>query len=218
MSGKAFPFKTITVFLLAIIALALAYVEYRYRSPGWKAYQQKGVALALQRLEMRLAEEQSVEAQRLISNEIDSLKDKRSEIIETTPFGGKLPAERCLTCHYGIEDVSSSHPKLVFGCVVCHGGNGSDLSVRGAHIGLRGGRNPAKLDLASAGCGGGKSNIGITCHSGREHPLLNRAENVTKSLMATNAGIIGILRFQWGVEETSDSRYAVRPYLTAKPP
>ncbi len=216
MSGKAFPFKTITVFLLAIIALALAYVEYRYRSPEWKAYQQKGVALALQRLEMRLAEEQSAEAKRLISSEIDSLKNRRREIIEITPFGGKLPAERCLTCHYGIEDLSSSHPNLVFGCVICHGGNGSDLSVRGAHIGLRGGRNPAKLDLANAGCGGGKSNIGITCHSGREHPLLNRTENVTKSLMATNAGIIGILRFQWGVEETSDSKYAVRAVSDGK--
>ncbi len=209
MTGRAFPSKAIMVFLLAIIALAMAYVEYRYRSPEWKAYQQKGVALALHTLGMRLVEEQSADAKRAISNEMKSLKNRRLEVIEIRPFGGKLPAERCLTCHYGIEDLSSSHPNSVFGCVICHGGNGSDLSVRGAHIGLRGGRNPAKLDLADAGCGGGRPNIG-TCHSGREHPLLNRTANVPKSLMATNAGIIGILRFQWGVEETSDSRYAVR--------
>ena len=147
MSGRAFPSRIITVVLLAIIALVMAMVEHRYRSPEWKVYQQKGVALALHRLEMRLAEEQSAVAKRLISSEIDSLKNMRREIIDITPFGGKLPAERCLTCHYGIEDLSLSHPNLVFGCVTCHGGNGYDLSVRGAHIGLRGGRNPAKLDL-----------------------------------------------------------------------
>ncbi len=209
MSGKAFPFKTITVFLLVVIALVMVHVEYRFRSPEWKIYQEKGIAMALAKLKTRLAEKQSADEKQVISSEMDSLKNRGLGIIEIQPFGGKLSPERCLTCHYGIEDLSSSHPNSVFGCVICHGGNGSDLSVRGAHIGLRGGRNPAKLDLAGAGCGGGYSNVGI-CHSGREHPLLNRTENVLKSLMATNAGIIGILRFQWGIEETSDSRYAVR--------
>jgi hypothetical protein len=114
-----------------------------------------------------------------------------------------------MTCHFGIEDVSGSHPNSVFGCVTCHGGNAEDLTVRGAHLGLRGGRNPARLDLASASCGTNSAGLG-TCHSEREHPLLNRVENVPRSLMATNAGIISILRFQWGVENDSNPRFAIR--------
>ena len=215
MSRGAFPFKTLTLVALAIAVMALAYVEYRRRNPEWKAYQQKSIALALQKLESQLAEEKATDAKQRVVTEIGSLKRRRPEIIEVNPFGGKRPTERCLTCHYGIEDLSSSHPNSVFGCVICHGGAGSDLSVRGAHIGLRGGRNPATLDLAKVSCGADKSNAGA-CHSGREHPLLNRADNTPRSLMATNAGIIGILRFQWGVEETSDSKYAVRAVSDGK--
>ena len=114
-----------------------------------------------------------------------------------------------MTCHFGIEDVSGSHPNSVFGCVTCHGGNAADLTVRGAHLGLRGGRNPARLDLASASCGNNSAALG-KCHSEREHLLLNRVENVPRSLMATNAGIISILRFQWGVENDSNPKFAIR--------
>ena len=32
--------------------------------------------------------------------------------------------EYCLTCHQGIEEISSAHPVEVFGCVRCHGGEG----------------------------------------------------------------------------------------------
>ncbi len=52
-----------------------------------------------------------------------------------------------------------------------------------------------------------------SCHSEREHPLLNRVENVPRSLMATNAGIIGVLGFQWGIEQDSVSKFGVK-YVT----
>lgn len=192
-----------------------AYIEYRHRTPEWKQYQLKGFELALQRLEQQLATEQSSEKRQEIASEISSLTNKKPEIIEVSPFGGKLPVERCLTCHLGIEDLSKSHPNTVFGCVTCHGGNGPDLTVKGAHAGLRGGRNPARLDLASASCGGQKSALG-SCHSQREHPLLNRVENVPRSIMATNAGIIGVLRFQWGLESTSESEFAIKSVSDGK--
>ena len=202
-------------FRLALIPTAVAlvavftYVEYRSRNPEWQTFQKRGIALTIQRLEKDLADETERDKKREILSQIELLRNKQPEILEISPFGGKLGPERCMTCHFGIEDVSGSHPNSVFGCVTCHGGNAADLTVRGAHLGLRGGRNPAKLDLASASCGNNSAGLG-TCHSEREHPLLNRVENVPRSLMATNAGIISILRFQWGVENDSNPRFAIR--------
>ncbi|MBI5249934.1 MAG: hypothetical protein HY912_10615 [Desulfomonile tiedjei] len=205
--------------LLVLLGIALitafGVVEFRSRNPEWKKYQIKGMALALEQLQKEVSQEQSPEKRQKILAEIESLGTRKPEIIEIRPFGGKLPAERCLTCHLGIEDLSKSHPNSVFGCVTCHGGNGTDLTVRGAHTGLRGGKNPATLDLASASCGSNRAAVG-SCHSEREHPLLNRIENVPRSLMATNAGIIGILRFQWGIEKDSLSKFGVKQVTDGK--
>lgn len=196
--------------LVLICALAgiLGLVDYRSRHPEWKRFQEKGIELAAQRLEHAAAEEPSQEKREALRVQLASLRKQELQIVEVRPFGGKLPAERCMTCHYGIEDLSASHPNSVFGCVVCHGGNPADLTVTGAHVGLRGGRNPATVDLAPVSCGTSSTVVGL-CHSDREHPLLNRVETVPRSLMATNAGIIGILRFQWGLEENSLSQYGI---------
>ncbi len=208
MSGR-FQFAAAVLSLaLATLAVALGYVEYRSRHPEWRDFQSKGTALALERLQAQLSHATGQEKD-AIRTEIETLRKRPLEIVEIRPFAGKMPVERCLTCHYGIEDVSQSHPNSVFGCVICHGGNGSDLTVKGAHLGLRGGRNPASLDLATASCGSIKAGAG-KCHSDREHHFLNRVDNVPGSIMATNAGIVGILRFQWGIERDSASKYAVR--------
>lgn len=204
-------------FLIAAMALLaiLVLVEYRSRNPQWLEYQRKGVALAIERLEKQLTDEKQPQVRTELTSQIQSLKKKQPEIIEISPFGGKLPPERCMTCHFGIEDLSPSHPNSVFGCVTCHGGNGPDLTVAGAHRGLRGGRNPSTLDLARASCGA--ENRAVTgCHSQREHPLLNRADNVPRSLMATNAGIIGILKFQWGLTNDSHSAFGVKAVSDGK--
>lgn len=195
-----------TVLVLVVVTI---YVEHRERNPEWKAYQEKGISLAIERLEAVQEKEAPPDERERIKAELASLRKRKPEIIEIRPFGGKLEPERCLSCHFGIEDLSSSHPNEVFGCVICHGGNGTDLTVRGAHLGLRGGRNPARLDLAAAGCGSSKSGI-LGCHSQREAPLLDRVENVPRSLMATNAGIISVLRFQWGIDEQGDVKYGIK--------
>ncbi len=203
-------------FIAAVGLLAVfVYVEYRSRNPEWMGFQRKGVALALERLQKDLASETTPEKKHEIASQIRLLTTSPLEIKEVRPFGGKLPLERCLTCHFGIEDLSESHPNAVFGCVSCHGGNGSDLTVRGAHRNLRGGRNPASLDLAAASCGKGTQLL-VPCHSQREHHLLNRTENVPRSLMATNAGIIGVLRFQWGVTHDYNSGFAVKEVTDGK--
>lgn len=195
---------------LAILVCALVLVDIRSLRPEWKQYQERGIELAAERLRQEVAHAASPEARGAAIRELETVRGRIPEIIEIRPFGGKLPAERCLTCHFGIEDVSASHPNSIFGCVICHGGNGPDLTVRGAHMNLRGGRNPAKLDLAAASCGGGDIMAG-KCHSGREHHLLNRVVNVPRSLMATNAGIVSVLRFQWGIEADTKPRFGIRP-------
>jgi hypothetical protein len=209
MKSADLGFRIALIAAVTALVLALAYVEYRSRNPGWQSFQKRGIALKIQRLEKDLAGEKNRDKKREILSQIELLKNKQPEIIEISPFGGKLAPERCMTCHFGVEDVSDSHPNSVFGCVTCHGGNAADLTVRGAHLGLRGGRNPASLDVASASCGNSNAGLG-TCHSQREHPLLNRVENVPTSLMATNAGIISILRFQWGIEKDSSPKFAIR--------
>lgn len=210
---RAFEISVLVAASALVVALVL--VEYRSRSPEWKAYQRKGIELAIQRLETELAKTKGRERIKAIASELELLRKREPRVIEIHAFGRKTAPERCMTCHFGIEDLSASHPNAVFGCVSCHGGNGPDLTVKGAHVGLRGGRNPARLDLAAISCGTRKSTTG-TCHSDREHPILNRVDNVPKSLMATNAGIISILRFQWGLEEDSTPKFAVRSVSDGK--
>lgn len=200
---------------LAVLICALALVEFRSVTPEWKQYQERGIALAVERLQRDAAGAASPEVRRVALRELESMRARALEIIEIRPFGGRLATERCLTCHFGIEDVSASHPNSVFGCVICHGGNPADLTVRGAHINLRGGRNPAKLDLAAASCGGGEVMAG-KCHAAREHHLLNRVVTVPRSLMATNAGIVSILRFQWGLEADTKPRFGVKSVSDAR--
>ncbi|MDQ1238104.1 MAG: hypothetical protein QG577_288 [Thermodesulfobacteriota bacterium] len=217
MSGKSqtrIPGLVLLISLLVILGSFLL-VNKRERMPEWKSYQEKGVQLTLQRLEKAVLQASSDENKLQLATEIETLRSRKSTVIETKPFGGKLPTERCLTCHFGIEDLSPSHPNAVFGCVVCHGGNGLDLTVKGAHAGVRGGRNPARLDLAGASCGTNNSEV-TGCHSLREHPILNRVENVPRSLMATNAGIISILRFQWGIDDKSRLRFGMRNVTDGK--
>ncbi|MDR3604373.1 MAG: cytochrome c3 family protein, partial [Syntrophaceae bacterium] len=198
-----------------IFVSALIIISYRQRNPEWKKYQLKGVSLAISLLDDELAREPTVEKQRTFKTRIMELKNIKPRIIETSPFSGKAPSEFCLTCHFGIEDTSESHPNSVFGCVICHGGVGSDLTVKGAHRGLIGGANPARLDLASQSCGSGALGPGM-CHADKLSPILDRVRNTPRSIMATNAGIIGILRFQWGVTNIGEERYAIKSVSDGK--
>jgi hypothetical protein len=81
-------------------------------------------------------------------------QDSRPQVIEIIPTMTNRP-ELCLTCHNGIEEISSSHPVATFGCTTCHGGDGMALDADLAHAGMHGGRNPADLAVADVACGGG---------------------------------------------------------------
>ena len=159
-----------------IFVSALLIISYRQRNPEWKKYQLQGISLAISLLDDELANDPTVEKRRTIKTRIKELKNLQPRIIETSPFSGKAPSEFCMTCHFGIEDTSESHPNSVFGCVICHGGVGSDLTVKGAHRGIIGGANPARLDLASQSCGSGSLGPGM-CHADKLSPILDRVRN-----------------------------------------
>ncbi|GJL79704.1 MAG: cytochrome c [Nitrospinaceae bacterium] len=119
--------------------------------------------------------------------------------------------EKCLTCHDGIEEVSASHPRE-FGCTVCHGGNGDSVQKTEAHATLifdpsagTGKRNPSSLAVVDKSCGQ------MFCHSGHSQPDRNHIQRVKKSMMATLAGVISGLRYQWAAQSTPDAKYGVYP-------
>lgn len=122
--------------------------------------------------------------------------------------------ELCTTCHLGLAEISPSHPVDAFGCVVCHGGNGLALDRDRAHAGLLGGRNPSDFSVVTQTCG--RSG----CHSGydREHADQNQVDRVLRSLQATYAGGIALLRFTFGAQPDQTARYGVVPARDPNPP
>jgi len=121
----------------------------------------------------------------------------------------QLYRERCITCHDGIEEVSGSHPKN-FGCTVCHGGDGNSVEKESAHATLiydpnagTGRRNPSSLKVVEKSCGQ------LYCHSGHSQPDRNHIQRVKKSMMATLAGMISGLRYQWSAQSGVGAKYGV---------
>ena len=117
--------------------------------------------------------------------------------------------ERCITCHDGIEEISASHPRE-FGCIVCHGGDADSIDKDEAHATLiydpqagTGKRNPSSLLVADKSCGQ------LYCHAGHAEPDRNHMQRVKKSMMATLAGVISGLRYQWAAQGTPIAKYGV---------
>ena len=134
-------------------------------------------------------------------------------IIQVVPTQSGKP-EYCLTCHLGIEEISPSHPVEAFGCVVCHGGEPLALDKDMAHAGMRGGRNPARLDVASQSCGQ------TNCHGGYPDTgpgSQNAVDKVTRSLQATYAGGIALVRYTFGAQPSLTPRYGVQAIWATRP-
>ena len=115
--------------------------------------------------------------------------------------------ERCITCHNGISNVSSSHPPE-FGCSVCHGGEPDSLDKDQAHATLiydpaagTGKRNPSSLSVVEQSCGQ------LYCHAGHNDEDRNHVKRVKKSMMNTMAGVVSGLRYQWAGQSRKTARY-----------
>ncbi len=99
--------------------------------------------------------------------------------------------QRCLTCHGGIEEISSNHR---FSCTRCHGGNGRAYSKKSAHKKMV--SNPADLTHAPKYCG--------KCHA-------DHIDNVAKSSMATAKGQINLTRYNWGTQSLESPTLSLIP-------
>ena len=124
-----------------------------------------------------------------------------NEVVNLSLPGGTV--ERCLTCHQGIEEISTSHPIETFGCVSCHGGDGQALDKERAHEGLLGGRNPGALTAAGEACGQ------EGCHINTSNLYRSPVETVPLIPMATKAGEITELAYTYGWQKDLLSRYGV---------
>lgn len=116
--------------------------------------------------------------------------------------------DSCIKCHKGIESIRDEKSDMMkqivamgqglgdsAGCVVCHGGNPENGTVKGAHMGApkahAGGlaefvRDPGSMWVADKTCG--------ICHA-------DTVKNTMKSLMMTEAGKIQGNLHTWGGTE-----------------
>jgi len=104
-----------------------------------------------------------------------------------TQKGFPLPEDRCMFCHKDVSDPDASHPVSAFGCQSCHLGNPFSLDKERGHLTMV--KNPGDLSVVDKTCGK------PDCHP----EVVIRVKN---SVMATNRGIIKVLRYHWeGVEK-----------------
>lgn len=99
--------------------------------------------------------------------------------------------QKCLTCHGGIEEISSNHR---FSCTRCHGGNGRAYSKKSAHKKMV--PNPSDLTHAPKYCG--------KCHA-------DHIDKVSKSSMATAKGQINLTRYNWGTQSLESPTLSLIP-------
>ncbi len=88
--------------------------------------------------------------------------------------------DQCISCHNDMSDIDHAHPKEIFGCASCHGGNKWATDKENAHKGIV--LNPARLEHASIFC--------IKCHK----DIIKRVDN---SMMNSQSGILNVLKYQW---------------------
>jgi len=110
----------------------------------------------------------------------------------TKQIKANLP-DQCLTCHNNMSDIDHAHPKEIFGCAICHGGNKFATNKEDAHRGMV--LNPARLEHASIFC--------IKCHK----DIIKR---VSTSMMQSQSGILNVLKYQWGESKDLNSTIGIQ--------
>ena len=89
--------------------------------------------------------------------------------------------DQCISCHQNTTNIDNAHPIEIFGCYKCHGGNKFATNKKDAHEGIV--LTPSRLEYANRFC--------AECHD----EIIN---NVKKSIMQSQNGILNTLKFQWG--------------------
>lgn len=101
------------------------------------------------------------------------------KLIEKAIYPQNNSSSSCINCHGAMEGLSPLHAQLE--CISCHKGNNLIAEKDSSHIGLI--RVPGNLVDAQETCG--------ICHA-------EAVNNINKSLMTTNSGIIAIDKYVFG--------------------
>lgn len=134
--------KLIWLLTISILLLGVSVVWfYKEFNPEWKQCQQAEIRERIKKVQ------ESTENEELKKKKLDALKGKKFEIKQILLKGEGLwshqesgqRVDRCVTCHVDEEKLVEKHPKDlpipqdIYGCTVCHGGNGRALESEAAH-------------------------------------------------------------------------------------
>jgi hypothetical protein len=143
------PFLVLSLVLLGLIII---WVIKEIR-PEWKRYQEAEYAEQRQLLEQELErwldpKWGDPKVAKKVQERINALEKPRLEVKQVLLKGTGLwkegesgeKADRCITCHVNEDKLSKLHPSIneyfpldIYGCTVCHGGQGESLKLKKAH-------------------------------------------------------------------------------------
>jgi hypothetical protein len=119
-------------------------------NPKWKKYQKEYYEEQAVKAEQEFLTASSVKEKELLGKRLAAMRNPVFEVKqillkgdyswEKQRNGNKV--DRCMTCHIDEEKLKSGHPSSrelpfdVYGCTVCHGGNGRALDEESAHEGI----------------------------------------------------------------------------------
>lgn len=141
------------LFLLFSIMLLLSSYKWivEVAEPEWKGYQEAYYAQKREGVEKELQSAKGAEKIEELKAKLAKLQKPKYEIKQILLLGeyswanqkNGQKVDRCTTCHIDEEKLKDSHSTVVktfpfdiYGCSVCHGGNGRALDVEHAHHGM----------------------------------------------------------------------------------
>jgi len=157
------PVTAVLGFLLGSVSFS----EYGKPDTEWKKYQKKYYKEQLIKTKKEYKASTSAEEKELLGKRLKSLKNpvygiKRILFNSKTAWaenvnGDKVKSEKvekCMTCHIDEEKLRASHPEEfpfeMYGCSICHEGNGGSLIEEIAHEGMYFDRRDMQRRMESA--------------------------------------------------------------------
>ena len=142
--------------------ITVLWVNEEFWNPEWKEYQEKYYEELALKTEREYEASTTIKEREMLGKRLEFLKNPVYEVKQIILKGKSVWAERengdkvdrCMTCHIDEEELRASHPKEfpfdVYGCSVCHEGNGRSLNEELVHEGMYYGRRAMQLRLTSA--------------------------------------------------------------------
>ena len=142
--------------------ITILWVNDEFWNPKWKKYQEKYYEEQVLKTEKEYNTSTSVKEKELLGRRLAFLKNPVYEVKQIILKGKSVWAkqengdkvDRCMTCHMDEKELKTSHPKEfpfdVYGCSVCHEGNGRSLDAELVHEGMYYDRRDMQLRLTSA--------------------------------------------------------------------